>query len=43
LHQVGEQPQHFTGLDVAGFAVYSMGYFFEHLGDLELTAFKVIP
>lgn len=34
-----EQPQHFTSLDLAGFASWVVGYVFEAAGDMELTAF----
>jgi steroid 5-alpha reductase family enzyme len=41
--QTEEQPQHYTLLDAAGAAVFAIGYYFEHCGDLELTAFKSNP
>jgi len=39
----GEQPKHFTGLDITGALVWTVGYVFEHAGDLELVAFKSNP
>merc|ERR1712203_258429 len=39
----GEQPQHFTGWDVAGAIAWVIGYVFERAGDLELVAFKSNP
>lgn len=37
------QPQHFTGFDLVGTALWCVGYYFEAIGDMELSAFKANP
>eukprot|EP00940_MAST-03C_sp_MAST-3C-sp2_P002400 g2400.t1 len=37
------QPNRFTSLDVVGTLTWIVGYFFEHVGDLDLVAFRSNP
>ena len=37
------QPNHFTFMDLAGVMTWIVGYYFEHVGDLDLVAFRSNP